>query len=37
MILAAYKITLAIVALITLFKIQDSKWTERMEVEANAD
>ncbi len=37
MILAAYKITLAIAALITLFTIQDPKWNERMENEVDAD
>ncbi|MDE0581535.1 hypothetical protein ON064_00535 [Planococcus sp. A6] len=37
MILAAYKLTIAIAALITLFTIRDTDWEERMEVEGDAD
>lgn len=37
MILAAYKLTIAVAALITLFTIRDTDWEERMEGEADAD
>ncbi|WP_404335816.1 hypothetical protein [Planococcus rifietoensis] len=37
MILAAYKLTIAVAALITLFTIRDTDWEERMGVEGDAD
>lgn len=37
MILAAYKLTIAIAALITLLTIRDADWEERMEGKADAD
>lgn len=37
MILAAYKLTIVIAALITLFTIRDTDWEEQMEVEGDAD